>query len=40
MVAYNLMLAVFPFSLLVLFIGSQVLKIHGVETSVLTDLLA
>lgn len=38
MVAYNLMLAVFPFSLLVLFIGTQVLKIHGVETSVLTDL--
>jgi YihY family inner membrane protein len=38
MVAYNLMLAVFPFTLLVLFIGGQVLKIHGVETSVLTDL--
>jgi YihY family inner membrane protein len=38
MVAYNLMLAVFPFTLLVLFIGSQVLKIKGVETSVLTDL--
>src|ERR1700760_818248 len=38
MVAYNLMLAVFPFTLLVLFIGTQVLKIHGVETSVLTDL--
>ncbi|MBS1886628.1 MAG: YihY/virulence factor BrkB family protein [Actinobacteria bacterium] len=38
MVAYNLMLAVFPFSLLVLFIGGQVLKIQGVETSVLTDL--
>jgi membrane protein len=38
MVAYNLMLAVFPFSLLVLFIGGQVLKIHGVETSVLNDL--
>jgi YihY family inner membrane protein len=32
------MLAVFPFTLLVLFIGGQVLKIHGVETSVLTDL--
>ncbi len=38
MVAYNLMLAVFPFTLLVLFIGGQVLKIHGVETSVLDDL--
>src|ERR1700754_1542301 len=38
MVAYNLMLAVFPFTLLVLFIGTQVLKIHGVETSVLNDL--
>jgi len=38
MVAYNLMLAVFPFTLLVLFIGGQVLKIKGVETSVLNDL--
>src|ERR1700744_3752566 len=38
MVAYNLMLAVFPFTLLVLFVGTQVLKIHGVETSVLNDL--
>jgi YihY family inner membrane protein len=38
MVAYNLMLAVFPFALLVLFIFGQVLKIHGVETSVLNDL--
>src|ERR1700759_2965661 len=38
MVAYNLMLAVFPFTLLVLFIGGQVLKTHGVETSILTDL--
>jgi membrane protein len=38
MVAYNLMLAVFPFTLLVLFIGTQVLKIHGVESSVLNDL--
>src|SRR6201992_2108980 len=38
MVAYNLMLAVFPFTLLVLFIGGQVLEIHGVETSVLTAL--
>jgi membrane protein len=38
MVAYNLMLAVFPFALLVLFIFGQVLKIGGVETSVLSDL--
>jgi YihY family inner membrane protein len=38
MVAYNLMLAVFPFALLVLFIFGQVLKIGGVETSVLDDL--
>src|ERR1700742_851894 len=38
MVAYNLMLAVFPFTLLVIFIGVQVLKIHGVEASVLNDL--
>lgn len=38
MVAYNLMLAVFPFSLLVLFVFGQVLKIGGVEASVLDDL--
>jgi YihY family inner membrane protein len=38
MVAYNLMLSVFPFALLVLFIFGQVLKIEGVETSVLADL--
>src|SRR5690349_4086219 len=38
MVAYNLMLAVFPFALLVLFIFGQVLKIGGVETSVVSDL--
>src|SRR3954451_12588217 len=38
MVAYNLMLAVFPFALLVLFIGGQVLKIGGVEAGVLNDL--
>jgi YihY family inner membrane protein len=38
MVAYNLMLAVFPFALLVLFVFGQVLKFHGVETSVLNDL--
>jgi membrane protein len=38
MVAYNLLLAVFPFALLVLFVFGQVLKISGVETSVLNDL--
>jgi membrane protein len=38
MVAYNLLLALFPFALLVLFIFGQVLKIGGVETSVLNDL--
>jgi YihY family inner membrane protein len=38
MVAYNLMLAVFPFALLILFVGGQVLKIGGVEASVLDDL--
>lgn len=38
MVAYNLMLAVFPFALLVLFVFGQVLKIGGVETSVIDDL--
>jgi len=38
MVAYNLMLAVFPFALLILFVFGQVLKIQGVETGVLDDL--
>ena len=38
MVAYNLMLAVFPFALLLLFVLGQVLKIHGVEESILNDL--
>jgi membrane protein len=38
MVAYNLMLAVFPFALLVLFVFGQVLNIKGVETGVLDDL--
>ncbi len=38
MVAYNLMLAVFPFALLVLFVFGQVLKIEGVETGVINDL--
>jgi membrane protein len=38
MVAYNLMLAVFPFALLVLFVFGQVLKIGGVEDGVVNDL--
>jgi membrane protein len=38
MVAYNLMLAIFPFALLVLFLFGQVLRIGGVEASVLSDL--
>jgi membrane protein len=38
MIAYNLMLAVFPFALIVLFVFGQVLKIKGVESSVLDDL--
>ncbi|HEY8082558.1 MAG TPA: YihY/virulence factor BrkB family protein [Solirubrobacterales bacterium] len=38
MVAYNLMLAVFPFALLILFVFGQVLRIEGVETGVLDDL--
>jgi membrane protein len=38
MVAYNLMLSVFPFALLVLFIFGQVLRIEGVKSSVLADL--
>ena len=38
MVAYNLMLAVFPFALLVLFVLGQTLKIHGVEERVVSDL--
>jgi membrane protein len=38
MVAYNLMLAVFPFVLLVLFIFGQVLKSGSAEASVLADL--
>jgi YihY family inner membrane protein len=38
MVAYNLMLAVFPFALLVLFVFGQVLKISGVEAGVVNDL--
>jgi YihY family inner membrane protein len=38
MVAYNLMLAVFPFALLVLFVFGQVLSSPSVENSVLHDL--
>jgi YihY family inner membrane protein len=38
MVAYNLLLAVFPFVLLVLFVFSQVLRIEGVESGILSDL--
>lgn len=38
MVAYNLMLAVFPFAFLVLFIFSQVLQIDGVEAGIVDDL--
>jgi membrane protein len=38
MVAYNLMLAVFPFALLVLFVFGQVLRVKGVEAGVLDDL--
>jgi YihY family inner membrane protein len=38
MVAYNLMLAIFPFALLVLFVFGQVLRIGGVEEGVLNDL--
>ena len=38
MVAYNLMLAVFPFVLLVLFIFGQLLRIEGVDEGLLLDL--
>ena len=38
MVAYNLMLSVFPFTLLVLFIFSQILRIDGVDAGVTADL--
>jgi YihY family inner membrane protein len=38
MVAYNLLLAIFPFALLVLFIFGQVLKVGGVEAGILNDL--
>lgn len=38
MVAYNLLLSVFPFALLVLFIFSQILRIEGVDAGVTADL--
>lgn len=38
MVAYNLMLAVFPFAFLVLFVFSQILRIKGVEAGIFNDL--
>ncbi len=38
MVAYNLMLSVFPFALLVLFVFGQILQSQSVESSVLRDL--
>jgi YihY family inner membrane protein len=38
MIAYNLMLAVFPFALLVLFIFGQVVKSGNIEHSVILDL--
>jgi membrane protein len=38
MVAYNLMLSVFPFALLVLFVFGQILQSGNVEATVLTDL--
>ena len=38
MVAYNLVLALFPFALLVLFIFGRILQSQDVETSVLNDL--
>lgn len=38
MVAYNLMLAIFPFAFLILFIFSQILRIEGIEAGVISDL--
>jgi YihY family inner membrane protein len=38
MVAYNLLLAVFPFVLLILFVSGQVLRIEGVQDEILLDL--
>jgi membrane protein len=40
MVAYNLLLAVFPFVLLMLFVVGQVIHTETVETSILSDLRA
>ena len=40
MVAYNLVLALFPFALLVLFIFGRILQSQDVETSVLTTFSA
>lgn len=38
MVAYNLMLSIFPFAFLVLFVFSQVLRIEGIESGIVADL--
>jgi YihY family inner membrane protein len=38
MVAYNLMLAIFPFALLVLFIFGQIVESGGIERSVILDI--
>jgi YihY family inner membrane protein len=38
MVAYNLMLAIFPFAFLVLFIFSQVLRVEGIDQGIVSDL--
>ena len=38
MVAYNLMLSVFPFALVALFIGGRVLRSEELQASVLADL--
>lgn len=40
MVAYNLMLAIFPFALLVLFVAGQIIDSPEIEQSVLRDLQA
>jgi membrane protein len=38
MVAYNLLLSVFPFALVALFVGSRILRSEDLQTSVLLDL--
>src|SRR4051794_8034312 len=38
MVAYNLLLSIFPLALLALFIGGRLLSSHSLQTSVLDDL--